>query len=965
MVDTFGQRSGTGHRNDAEPVTMSGRHRRIHNSHLRAPLLLNVCRSFRLTGRVDASLLHAAVEQVSARHDALRTTYERDSDGEVRAWLHATLPPGWAEFDLTDLNGRARELRLEVLAQRAFGSPFDLATDAPLRVTLIRTGQNEHILLLLTHLIAWDDASMANFFADLTAAYCGETLDRFSAGPQWAHYDDAADLAYWRQTMADPPEPLELPGPHGTVVPSGWRADTCRTRLSKPTMSRVQRVADDTATTVDAVLLAAFCALIYRYTHADDFLVARHVLDRGSASEGRIGHYGNGMALRLSPHADQTFAQLLAQVNETERAGLTHQRVNLDQVVADLNPDRRYGVARYPRVGFDVRPPRTQGFAPEGVTCEPADFRGRVAPMPLRFTVEPDAAGATVEAEFLTEVLDAELAAQLLRHYGVLLESALAQPDRLVTHLDLMDARELEWLDAVSSGPAFDSSAHLLGHLVAAQAARTPDAVAVVYENQHYSYRQINDAANRVAHWLIARGIGAEDRVAVRLERSPDLVITALAILKAGGVYLPVDPEYPDDRVDFILADAAPKLVVTEPITDLSDVSSAEPTDADRVRPLLAQNTAYLIYTSGSTGLPKGVPVPHRPVAEYFSWFGDEYQIDESERLLQVASPGFDVSIAEIFGILASGGRLVIPRPGGLRDIGYLTELLRREGITSMHVVPSLLGLFLSIPGVAQWRSLRRVPIGGEALQGDLADKFNATFDAVLHNFYGPAETVINTSRYEVSGTQGNRVVPIGRPKINTAMRILDDSLRPVPVGAIGEIYIGGTHVARGYHGQPGRTSEKFVADPFRPGGRLYRTGDLARRNADGDVEFLGRADEQVKIRGFRAELGKVSAAITVDPSVGQAVVVVDDLPQLGKSLVAYLTPAADHEVDVTRVKARVAAALADYLVPAAYVVLDEIPITAHGKIDRHALPKPDAHAVADPHARGDVTPARELVTQR
>ena len=465
-----------------------------------------------------------------------------------------------------------------------------------------------------------------------------------------------------------------------------------------------------------------------------------------------------------------------------------------------------------------------------------------------------------------------------------------------------------------------------------------------------------------MAHWLIGQGIGTEDRVAVLLDKSPELVITALGILKAGAVYLPVDPTYPDDRLAFILDDAAAKLVLREPVTGLADYPATAPESDELVRPLSPNNTAYLIYTSGSTGLPKGVPVPHAPIAEYFVWFGEEYRVDETDRLLQVASPSFDVSMGEIFGTLICGARLVIPRPDGLRDIGYLTELLRREGITSMHFVPSLLGLFLSLPGVNQWRTLRRVPIGGEPLPGEIADKFHATFDALLYNFYGPTETVVNATSYPVEGAQGTRVVPIGRPKINTQVHLLDDALQPVPVGVIGEIYIGGTHVARGYHRRPGLTAERFVADPFTPGARLYRSGDLARRNADGDIEFVGRADEQVKIRGFRIELGEVGAAISVDPSVGQAVVLTADLPHLGKSLVGYVTPAdgaGRDTVDLERIRARVAAALPDYMTPAAYVVLDEIPITAHGKIDRTALPEPEIAAKAQYREPATVTERR------
>ncbi|HZC52206.1 MAG TPA: amino acid adenylation domain-containing protein, partial [Mycobacterium sp.] len=445
----------------------------------------------------------------------------------------------------------------------------------------------------------------------------------------------------------------------------------------------------------------------------------------------------------------------------------------------------------------------------------------------------------------------------------------------------------------------------------------------------------------RLAYWLIERGIGTEDRVAVLLDKSPELVTTALGIVRAGAVYLPIDPTYPDDRLVFILDDADAKLVLREPVTGLADYPATDPTADELVRPLRPDNTAYLIYTSGSTGLPKGVPVPHAPISEYFVWFGDEYRVEETDRLLQVASPSFDVSMGEIFGTLICGARLVIPRPDGLRDIGYLTDLLSREGITSMHFVPSLLGLFLSLPGVNQWRTLRRVPIGGEALPGEIADKFHATFDALLYNFYGPTETVVNATSYPVEGSQGTRVVPIGRPKINTQVHLLDDALQPVPIGVIGEIYIGGTHVAHGYHRRSGLTAERFVADPFTSGGRLYRSGDLARRNADGDIEFVGRADEQVKIRGFRIELGEVAAAISVDPSVGQAVVVATDLPQLGKSLVGYVTPSGPDTVDAERIRARVAAALPEYMTPAAYVVLDEIPITAHGKIDRAALPQP------------------------
>ncbi|MGA5545273.1 amino acid adenylation domain-containing protein [Mycobacterium sp. NPDC051198] len=910
-------------------------------------VLLNICLSYRLDGVIDAERLHDALIAVAQRHPILRTTYRADENGEPTATVQDDLTPGWTVHDLSDKSERARKLRLEVLAQREFGTAFDLGSDSPLRITLIKTGPSEHVMLLVAHHIAWDDGSWRVFFTDLTRAYSGAQLAETPRVTVAEAPDGDADLAYWREVLAAPPEPLELPGPAGSVVPSGFRSQRSTVRLSAETVRQVAALARDTGATPYMVLLAAFGALVHRYTHTDDFLVATPVLNRDT--DETIGYYGNTVAMRLRPQATLGFRGLVEATRDTAIGAFTHQRVNLDRVVAELNPDRRHGAERMTRVSFGFREPDGGGFRPDGVTCERAELRGQHTQLPLGFMVELDAEGAVVEAEHLTEVLDADLAAQMLRHFAVLLDSALAEPDRPLAALDLFTSEDTEWMRSVSTGEQFDTPTTTLAALVTEQAARTPDAIAVVYEGRHYSYRELNESANRLAHWLIEQGIGTEDRVAVLLEKSPELVITALGIVKAGAVYLPVDPTYPEDRLTYILSDSDPKTILREPVDGLENYPATDPTDAERIRPLRPDNTAYLIYTSGSTGLPKGVPVPHRPIAEYFVWFGGDYEVTEDERLLQVASQSFDVSIGEIFGMLAAGARLVIPKPGGLGDIGYLTDLLRNEGITSMHFVPSLLGLFLSLPGVNEWRTLQRVPIGGEALPGEIADKFLATFDSLLHNFYGPTETVLNCTRYKVEGKQGSRIVPIGTPKINTTIHLLDDALQPVPVGVIGEIYIGGTHVAHGYHDRPRLTAERFVADPFNPGGRMYRSGDLARRNADGDIEFVGRADEQVKVRGFRIELGEVSSAISVDPSVGQAVVVVSDLPSLGKSLVAYITPAAGAErVEIDRIRARVTAALPEYMIPAAFVELAEIPITAHGKIDRRALPEPEIRSATE-----------------
>ncbi|MCV7382629.1 non-ribosomal peptide synthetase [Mycolicibacter longobardus] len=940
----------------AGPLTMSDGQRRMWFVQALDPdgTVANIALSYRLTGPLDGARLGAALAAVAARHPVLRTVYSVDDAGEPQAVL-AEVTPGFATHDLSDLAEQARALRLEVLAQREFATPFRLESDAPLRLTLVRVRPDEHILLLVAHHIAWDDASWAAFFADLTAAYTDP--EAFAArppvnvvpSPPSSNHD--AELNYWRNLLADPPDPLELPGPRGSAVPRTLRSGLCTRALPAELMDGIADLARSNGATPYMVIAAALTALIHRYTATDDFLIASPVLNRTAGTEDAIGYFGNTVVLRARVSASDRFADLLERTRDTALGAFGHQGINLDRVVRELNPDRRHGgVERLTRLSFGLRGANWNAFQPDGITCTRADYRGKVAQLPLGIMVEAGPDGALIEAEYLHDVLDEALVDQLLRHLVQLLAAAVAQPRACVGELDMLGDADRAWLDAVSRGPEYTLSSEApatLGTLVADRAALTPDAIAVVDDHGRYSYAEINARANRIAHHLIRAGIGTEDKVAVLFGRSLDLVVTALGIAKAGAAYVPVDPEYPPDRIEFILGDARAAAVLREPLdaAELAGLPDTDPTDADRVRPLRPENLAYLIYTSGSTGLPKGVEVSHAPITEYLTWFGDEYGIDDTDVLLQVASPSFDVSVGELFGTLGNGARLVIPRPDGLRDIGYLTDLLQREGVTAMHFVPSLLGLFLSLPGVNQWRTLRRIPIGGEPLPGELADKFHATFDALLHNFYGPTETVVNSTRYKVEGTQGSRIVPIGSPNINTTIRLLDDALAPVPVGVIGEIYIGGTHVARGYFDRPGLTADRFVADPWAPGMRMYRTGDLARRNAAGDLEFIGRADDQVKVRGFRIELGEVASAISVDPSVGQCVVVVSDLPALGRSLVAYLTPneqgAAEETVEIPRIRARVAAALPEYMAPAAYVVVDDIPITAHGKIDRAALPEP------------------------
>lgn len=961
-IAVSGARSGMAPESVGNSNNVSEGLRRLWLMHAVAPLLLNCCRAYRLVGDVDIGRLRAAVDAVVIRHEALRTTFRAGPSGDPVATVRADITAGWFEHDVREVSDSAQDLRIAVLAQREFSAAFDLSCDSALRVTLIHVGHHEHVMLVTAHRIAWDDASWAVFFGDLTAAYDGAPLPELSDPDCWGDsvandvVADEKDREYWRREMADLPELLELPGPNGSVIATTRRSDRCTAELSPSALRAVETLARESGTTSETVLMTVYASLLQRYTHSEDLLVAFPARTVGRGPRDRIGFYDTTFVLRMCPDPDSSTHELIAQTNRRILDARSRQRARLDQVIDELGLDHRHLLERSPRVSFSLVDVEDPSFCPTGIRTTPMDLASPVTPFALTLSVRmasqppaPETAhGATVELTYQTEVLERPLVEQMLRHFTNLLDSAVNDPERPMVRLPLMDPAEQRWLRDMSCGDTFTAPALTLGDLVAQRTFAQPGAIALVYEDRKYSFAELNEWSNRLAHWLIRQGVGTEDRVAVLMGRSPDLVATALAIAKAGGVYLPIDPEYPSDRIEHILADAAPKLVIREPVTDLDGFSAHEPDNTDRLRPLSPDHAAYLIYTSGSSGVPKGVTVAHRPLSEYFAWFRADYRLSAKDRALQVASPSFDVSVAEIFGILGAGGRLVIPRPGGLRDVGYLTNLLHSEGVTSMHLVPSLLGLLLSLPGVSQWKSLRWVPVGGEPLPGALADKFHHTFDAALENFYGPTETTINASRYRVRGTHGARMVPIGTPKINTQIHILDSWLQPVPPGVIGEIYIGGTYVARGYHNAPALTAQRFVADPFSAGARMYRTGDLARRNAEGDLEFVGRADEQVKIRGFRVELGEVASAIEVDPSAGQAVVVVHESPEAGRCLVAYVTPVNGHAVDIDRIRSRVCAALPDYMSPAEYVVLDEIPITAHGKIDRDALPRPHVRVVDD-----------------
>ncbi|MGW3278997.1 amino acid adenylation domain-containing protein [Nocardia rhamnosiphila] len=932
---------------------------------------LNVPVGYRMRGALDTERLCAAVESIVERQEVLRTTYGLGADGEPYRVVRADLPFQWHEHDLTALAEEAAQRRVEVLTRRALARPFDLAGEAPLRIMLIRRGVQDHLLLLVAHTIAWDDVSASVFAAELTAEYNG-TAPPAGPGERPAEPDvDGGGMQYWRRTLHPLPEPLELPGKPAARSTGPDTVGHTAVPLPPDLLGRIRATAAAHDVDDHAVLLGAFAVLIHRYTATGDFLVAVPADLRGPRETGTIGYFGNTVLVRAVPRPADTFAEFLGRIAGTVAAGHEHRHIGIDRVVHALNPDRtgaRDGLQQMARVGFGVRPPVALPDL-DGVTTTLETFGSPVVPVPLRVTVVLDPRQPRVEADHRLAQLDGRLAEQMLAHYIQLLVSVTEDPRVRLGEVDLFGAGDRARLLARSHGELVPAGATTLVSLFEDRAARAGTATAVVAPGTdgapdlELTYAELNIRANRLARWFAARGIGPEDLVALRIANSTEFVVAVLAVLKAGAAYLPIDPSYPDKRIDFLDADARPRLVLgraelAAAEADAGELAGHDLGDAERVRPLRPGNLAYVIYTSGSTGNPKGVEVSHAAIADHLIGFAAEWDMTAADRLLQTSSVSFDASLLDIFVTLSLGACMVVPEPDALRDIPYLSDLITRHGVTVLHMVPSLLSTFLMLPEATEWRALRRVPVGGEALLGEVADRFAGVFDAELRNHYGPTEGVVSATHLTVRGPQGTRIVPVGVPNRNVYVYLLDHRLQLVPDGVIGEIYLGGGQLARGYLHRCGLTAERFVADPFLPGQRLYRTGDLARRNSAGELEFVGRADEQVKMRGYRIESGEVQAALSAHPGVGACAVVAYQDPATGTALAAYLVPAAG-ELDAAEIRAYAARSLPGYMLPTAWAVIDEIPLTEHGKLDKRALPTPRRLGTAAARPPGTPTEAR------
>jgi amino acid adenylation domain-containing protein len=914
----------------------------------------NIPLALRLSGDLDRACLEAAMNAVLERHEALRTTF-RAAGGLARQVVAPFEPQPLPLLDLRALPGAAHEeeARLALL-------PFDLAAGPLLRAALLAVGESEHVLVLTLHHIVGDGWSLEVLARDLGAFYTafrrGEaaTQSILPALPvqyadysvwqrEWLTGDVLADLvAWWRGELAGAPTVLEVPADRPRPAAQTYRGGLQRVTLPSDIADAVRGLARREGATLFMTLLAAFQALLHRLTGQPDVLVGSPVANRNRPEvEGLVGFFVNTLVLRGRFPDGASFRDAVQTARRAALDGYAHQDLPFEQLVVELRVERSLAWSPLFQVMLVLQ---SGGFpVPEmpGLRAETVALETDTAKFDLLLEARDSEEGFQLTLEHSTDLFDASTAARLLERFRVLLEAAAADPETAVSRLPVMS--EAERLELAGwNRTAVEYPDVCLHELIEAQVERTPDAVAVVFESETLTYRELDERASALASHLPATLVG------VCAERSLEMVVGLVAVLKAGGAYVPLDPAYPAERLAFMLEDAAVPVLLTQahlverlPAHGARVVVLEEERDRrDRKDFKDPDRAAYAIFTSGSTGRPKGALNAHRGIVNRILWMQQEYGLTPADRVLQKTPFSFDVSVWELFWPLIVGARLVVARPGGHQDPAYLVETIRREEITTLHFVPSMLQVFVEQPGVERCASLRRVMASGEALPADLAQRFFARLPAgvELHNLYGPTEAAVDVTYHACR--PGEERVPIGRPVANTRILILDREGREVPVGVAGELHIGGIQVGRGYLRRPDLTAERFVPDPFGgAGARMYRTGDLARWLPHGEVEYLGRIDHQVKIRGFRIELGEIEAALVRHPDVREAVVLARG-QGADKALVAYVAPPVSDDRRGS-LRGFLQESLPEHMVPWVFVFLDAMPLLPNGKVDRKALPAP------------------------
>ena len=941
--------------------------------------------AIRLHGHLNIKALNQAFRYLIGRHEILRTYFKEDENGAYQ-YIQQKLPFTLEEHHLE--NADKQEALLTAYLEEVTQITFNLSEGPLLKAGLVFLDNQESILWVAMHHIISDGWSVTIFIQELALAYNAYRQHQVpQLTPLTIQYADYSawqrqylaegsqtlktQLDFWTRTLADAPTLLNLP----TDKPRPALRSAAGTQLAflidKNLSDGLKALADKEQVSLFMLLVAAFSVLLARHSGQNDILIGTPTANRKQAEvENLLGCFINTLVLRTTIKPYQSFKELLQQVKQNTLDAFAHQDLPFEDLVDHLHVERSLSHTPLFQVMLVLQNTEQADFNLDGLTVQSQSLSHNTAKFDLTMELQETEEGLSGSLEYATDLFIEETMQRLLDHWLLLLQGMVAQPQTVIHRLPFLSQEEQQRLVDWNHNPVDYPKEQTITSLFEEQVQKTPDAIALVFEDQTLSYRELNEKANQLAHYLVEQGVKSETLVALCFERSIELVIAILAILKAGAAYVPLDPNSPKERLHYVMQDANTYLVMTQP--HLAELFTTKTIILDHPLSLVCtypklnlkythspSNLAYVIYTSGSTGKPKGVGIVHSSIVNHMLWMKAYNAVTENDVFLQKTPYSFDFSVVEFFLPLISGSTMIMAKPDGHKDPIYLAKLMNQYAISFIHFVPSMLAVFLNeAAATLSPQPNRRILVGGEALTLDIHHRLFAAMNVEFYNTYGPTETAIDASAYLCKPEHNGLSIPIGKPLWNAELYILDNHLTPTGIGIPGELYIAGEGLARGYLNRPDLTSEYFIANPFseKPGARMYKSGDLCRYLPDGNIEYLGRLDHQVKIRGFRIELGEIEARLLQHSAVKETVVLAREDTPGEKRLVAYMVFKERASSSNDDLRAFLKQLLPDYMVPAAFVILENMPLTHNGKLDRKALPAPEYKAT-----QAYVAPRNEL----